>query len=73
MPLETCTYMVAVCANACSKFSMSRTRTLLCTQVLGPRETGAPLVHLLGIESPGITASMALAEHVASLLSPAAL
>jgi L-2-hydroxyglutarate oxidase LhgO len=37
--------------------------------VQGPREHGVPgLVNLFGIESPGITASLALAEHVAALL-----
>ncbi|MCX8005556.1 MAG: FAD-dependent oxidoreductase, partial [Burkholderiaceae bacterium] len=37
--------------------------------VLGPREHGVPgLVHLFGIESPGLTASLAIAEHVAQLL-----
>jgi len=33
--------------------------------VQGPREHGVPgLIHLFGIESPGLTASLALAEHV---------
>ncbi|HEU0204462.1 MAG TPA: NAD(P)/FAD-dependent oxidoreductase [Burkholderiaceae bacterium] len=37
--------------------------------VQGPRAHGVPgLVHLYGIESPGITASLALAEHVVELL-----
>lgn len=39
-------------------------------EVMGPRETGVPgLVHLFGIESPGLTSSIAIAEHVAQLLS----
>jgi L-2-hydroxyglutarate oxidase LhgO len=38
--------------------------------VQGPREHGVPgLVHLFGIESPGLTASLALADDVAALLS----
>ena len=38
-------------------------------RVQGPREHGVPgLVNLFGIESPGITASLALAERVAALL-----
>jgi L-2-hydroxyglutarate oxidase LhgO len=37
--------------------------------VQGPREHGVPgLVHLFGIESPGLTASLALADDVATLL-----
>jgi len=37
--------------------------------VQGPQAHGLPgLVNLFGIESPGITASLALAEHVAALL-----
>jgi L-2-hydroxyglutarate oxidase LhgO len=36
----------------------------------GPRGHGIPgLVNLFGIESPGLTASMAIAEHVTSLLA----
>jgi len=37
----------------------------------GPRQHGvAGLVNLYGIESPGLTSSMAIAEHVAALLAP---
>jgi L-2-hydroxyglutarate oxidase LhgO len=37
--------------------------------IIGPLTTGgAQLLHLMGIESPGLTASLALAEHVAALL-----
>ncbi|HEU5283882.1 MAG TPA: FAD-dependent oxidoreductase, partial [Burkholderiales bacterium] len=38
--------------------------------VQGPREHGVPgLVNLYGIESPGLTASLAIAEHVKQLLA----
>ncbi|MDA8453461.1 NAD(P)/FAD-dependent oxidoreductase [Acidovorax sp. GBBC 3334] len=38
--------------------------------ILGPESHGVPgLVHLLGIESPGLTSAMAIAEHVESLLT----
>jgi L-2-hydroxyglutarate oxidase LhgO len=38
--------------------------------VQGPRAHGVPgLVHLFGIESPGLTASLALADHVAAILN----
>jgi L-2-hydroxyglutarate oxidase LhgO len=34
----------------------------------GPAVHGAPMVNLFGIESPGLTASLAIAEHVSTLL-----
>jgi L-2-hydroxyglutarate oxidase LhgO len=37
----------------------------------GPREHGVPgLVNLFGIESPGLTSSLAIAERVVELLAP---
>ncbi len=40
-------------------------------QIQGPAEHGVPgLANLFGIESPGLTASLALAEYVAALLHP---
>ncbi len=40
--------------------------------VQGPREHGVPgLVNLYGIESPGLTASLAIADLVATILGPA--
>jgi L-2-hydroxyglutarate oxidase LhgO len=40
--------------------------------IQGPREHGVPgLVNLFGIESPGLTAALAIADHVAALLADA--
>jgi L-2-hydroxyglutarate oxidase LhgO len=37
--------------------------------IQGPRDHGVPgLVNLFGIESPGLTAAMPIADHVAALL-----
>ena len=37
--------------------------------IQGPRETGIPgLVNLYGIESPGLTSALAIADHVVGLL-----
>lgn len=39
-------------------------------RIEGPREHGCgPLINLFGIDSPGLTASLALADHVAALAS----
>ena len=39
--------------------------------IQGPRDHGAPgLINLFGIESPGLTASLALARHLAALAAP---
>ena len=41
--------------------------------IQGPRDHGvAGLINLYGIESPGLTASLAIAEHVCNLLDPKA-
>jgi L-2-hydroxyglutarate oxidase LhgO len=41
--------------------------------IQGPRDHGIPhLVNLFGIESPGLTTSLAIGEYVAGLLDPAA-
>jgi L-2-hydroxyglutarate oxidase LhgO len=41
--------------------------------IQGPADHGvAGLVNLFGIESPGLTSSLALGAHVAALLAPAA-
>ena len=40
--------------------------------IAGPAEHGVPgVVQLLGIESPGLTASLAIGEHVAALVRDA--
>lgn len=42
-------------------------------QIEGPREHGARgLINLLGIESPGLTSSLAIADHVAAMASDSA-
>lgn len=38
--------------------------------IAGPKQHGVPgLVHLLGMESPGLTCSLAIAEYVADLVT----
>ena len=37
-------------------------------QLLTQTETGAPILHLLGIESPGLTSSLAIARAVADCI-----
>jgi L-2-hydroxyglutarate oxidase LhgO len=38
--------------------------------VQGPQDHGVPgLVNLFGIESPGVTSSLAIADHVGALLA----
>ena len=39
-------------------------------RILGPREHGVPgVLHLFGIESPGLTASLSIAEQVREMVA----
>ena len=54
---------------ACGRVSSDRARHRFDFLISGPRDHGVPgLVNLFGIESPGLTSSLALADHVAAEL-----